>query len=161
MEMNRPNTTLVLDVWENEPQPNCELMHQTKIASPHIAGYSLEGKANGTWFVYREFCRYLAIDASWRPKLPQVNRAPVHVRGDGGTGTALAQSCLGVYDIMQDDKTTREIMSLPEGEHAAYFHKLRKEYPLRREFFNYSVELQPMDIPLSLMLRSFRFQLIE
>ncbi|KAA3657973.1 MAG: 4-phosphoerythronate dehydrogenase [Calditrichaeota bacterium] len=158
---NRPNATLVLDVWENEPEPYCDLMQLTKIASPHIAGYSLEGKANGTWFVYREFCRHFALDESWRPNLPRVNQAPIPVRGDAGVSNAIVQSCLGVYNILQDDKAMRAIINKPEAEHAAYFHKLRKEYPLRREFFNYSLELQPMDIPLSLMLRSFRFQIKE
>ncbi len=55
------NLKVVLDVWENEPDIKIELLKQVLIATPHIAGYSLEGKINGTKIIYNSLCTYLKI----------------------------------------------------------------------------------------------------
>jgi erythronate-4-phosphate dehydrogenase len=58
----------VIDVWENEPDIDLELMHKALIATPHIAGYSTDGKANGTAMVVNSLCRYFSLPLeNWYP----------------------------------------------------------------------------------------------
>ena len=45
----------VVDVWEREPEIDIPLMHMAFLATPHIAGYSADGKANGTAMIVKEF----------------------------------------------------------------------------------------------------------
>ena len=53
---------VVLDVWENEPEIDVSLLNEVAIGTPHIAGYSLDGKVNGTIMLYRQLCRFLKTD---------------------------------------------------------------------------------------------------
>jgi len=62
----------ILDVWENEPGVNIDLLKITKIGTSHIAGYSLEGKVNGTGMIYYALCNFAGIPPSWKPELPEV-----------------------------------------------------------------------------------------
>ncbi len=55
--LRRPDVQAVLDVWEGEPQADAELAELCRIATPHIAGYSLEGKLRGTAQIYQALCR--------------------------------------------------------------------------------------------------------
>ena len=57
---------VVLDVWENEPDINTELVNNVLIATPHIAGYSYEGKVNGTKIIYESLCEYLGQDKTFK-----------------------------------------------------------------------------------------------
>ena len=59
-----------LDVWETEPVVNLELMQHCEFASPHIAGYSYDGKVNGTQMIYNAACEFLNIEPQWKPALP-------------------------------------------------------------------------------------------
>ncbi|KAA3617936.1 MAG: 4-phosphoerythronate dehydrogenase [Calditrichaeota bacterium] len=152
------NAALILDVWEDEPDIALDLLSTTEIATPHIAGYSMEGKANGTAIIYQEFCRHFDIQANWQPRLPALNSGTIVVRGDAGIESALAQSCGATYNLLQDDAALRKIEMENPDQRADYFHALRKNYALRREFFNYHLRLEPMDINLALMLNAFRFQ---
>src|SRR5664280_3414060 len=52
---------VVIDVWENEPDIDPVLLQQAYIATPHIAGYSTDGKANGTAMVVNALCRYFNL----------------------------------------------------------------------------------------------------
>ena len=58
----------VLDVWENEPNIDPELLSLVDLASPHIAGYSFDGKVNGTEMIYQALCRFLGVEPTWNPK---------------------------------------------------------------------------------------------
>ena len=65
----------VLDVWENEPLIEAELLDQVEIATPHIAGYSLDGKLKGTGMIYQSVCQFFNLDpkqglAGWVPAAP-------------------------------------------------------------------------------------------
>ncbi len=62
----------VIDVWENEPDIPCSLLKSVDIGTPHIAGYSRDGKANATRIIYREACRQLGVSDTWTPRyLPE------------------------------------------------------------------------------------------
>ncbi len=129
---------LVLDVWQNEPNIDLELLQETVIATPHIAGYSREGKFRGLQMVYQAACNFF----DWRPVWAMEKILPVldkelelaAVTGVQQTVHMLVQQA---YSILDDDTALRKILSMPAAERSEYFDGLRKNYPVRREFFNY------------------------
>ncbi len=142
-------SALILDVWENEPLPDIELLSMTDIATPHIAGYSFDGKVNGTEMIYKSLCDCLGIAEQVRVSelKPKVSNSVLEVNlGDYGSKQELLAYLTGsVYDIVGDDRRMREVLKRPASERGAYFDKLRKEYPVRREFSNYNVKLAGSD----------------
>jgi len=131
----------VLDVWENEPTPDPELLELVDIATPHIAGYSYDGKINGTVQVYQALCRFLGLAPEWTPEglLPPPPHPELHL--DPAAPGAMRSAVHTVYDIMADDRALRELLHLPPEQHARHFDQLRKHYPQRREFHNTTVRL--------------------
>lgn len=157
-ETSKKNFQLIIDVWENEPLINNELLIITKIATPHIAGYSLEGKVNGTKMIYDALCKFLKINPGWNPELPQVEKPDI-ILPDGDTDEKkLYRLFSSIYNIESDDLKTREISKLKENEQAGYFDLLRKNYPVRREFSNFTVHLSEKEKHLKQILESFRFK---
>jgi erythronate-4-phosphate dehydrogenase len=131
----------VLDVWEGEPEPDLELLQLTDIATPHIAGYSFDGKVNGTRQIFEAACAHLNIDAQWDPAplLPEPEVPEITI--DPARPAPLARAVSTVYDIMRDDAAMRGILDTAPEDRAAFFDGLRKYYPRRREFFNTRVRL--------------------
>ena len=126
----------VLDVWENEPEIDTELLDLTAFGTPHIAGYSADGKAKGTAMILDELSRFfdLGIDG-WVPDsipAPLIPEFQIDCR-DISEEEALSLAILGTYDVEDDD---RRLKKSPAG-----FEKQRGEYPLRREFKAYSLDL--------------------
>ena len=121
--------TLVMDVWEHEPAVLAPLVPHVLLATPHIAGYSLEGKARGTFALYRALCELKQVEMTRHPEqlLPTPAIGAVYLNG------ALDQALLArlvrlVYDIEQDDRAFRQSLGKP-----GFFDSLRKHYPQRRE----------------------------
>ncbi|MEJ2439053.1 MAG: 4-phosphoerythronate dehydrogenase [Gammaproteobacteria bacterium] len=133
---------LILDVWQNEPTIDLELLAQTHIATPHIAGYSAEGKHRGLETIYHAACEFLGYQPQWslaealpphsfviEPNLQLDDLSLVH--------SLVTQA----YDIERDDRALRKVCELPEAERGAGFDGLRKHYPVRREFAYHRVML--------------------
>lgn len=157
-ETSKKNFQLILDVWENEPQINNELLNITKIATPHIAGYSLEGKVNGTKMIYDALCKFLKIIPGWNPELPQIEKTDL-LLPDGDTDEKKLYRLLSsIYNIESDDLKMREILKYKQNKQAGYFDLLRKTYPVRREFSNFTVYLSEKEKHLNKVLESFRFK---
>jgi len=120
---------LVMDVWEGEPEPLRALVPHTEIATPHIAGYSLEGKARGTWMLYQALCQQLGRAA--RQDLQSLLPAP-EVRaltpGQPVDQALIKQLVHLIYDVRRDDARFRNRIELPGS-----FDEQRKHYPERRE----------------------------
>jgi erythronate-4-phosphate dehydrogenase len=131
----------VLDVWEHEPNIDSELLKKVELGTPHIAGYSFDGKVNGTEMIYKAACRFLGVTPSWDPKsvLPAPIVPEVHVESDEGE-IGLGKLVKMLYDIESDDRNLREMLERPEMERSSHFDLLRKNYPVRREFFNTKVQ---------------------
>lgn len=149
----------VLDVWENEPTPNISLLEAVDIATPHIAGYSFDGKVNGTRQVYEALCAFLGVTAVWDPQ-PLLPPPPVpELEVDPAVSDGVAKTALHVYDLTGDDARMRGIGKIAAGEQGAYFDRLRKEYPVRREFFNTRIRLRRPDKEIARILSDVGFTL--
>jgi len=129
----------VLDVWENEPEIDTELLELADIATAHIAGYSLDGKVGGMIMIYNAVCNYFDI----KPQYTVQSFLPVPVVGElvVDEGNVSEQELLldavrRIYDIKADDRKLREILSLQPEKRADFFDKLRRDYLIRREFQN-------------------------
>ena len=149
--------TVILDVWENEPNINKELLDKVKIATPHIAGYSLEGKVNGTVILYKALRNYLKISSTWIPQLPEVNDEIII--SDVKTQQSLQKVFSSIYNIRKDDFIIRKINELTNKERGSYFDSLRKNYLLRREFINYKIRLGSNNNELEGILNVLRFKI--
>lgn len=126
----------ILDVWENEPGINLDLMERADIATPHIAGYSLDGKANGTAMSVRSVGNFFGWDLKgWQPAhVPEPAQPCIDFASSKKDHADLvANAVLHTYDIMKDDERLRT--------HVEDFEKQRGNYPPRREFAAYSVNL--------------------
>ena len=132
----RPDLTFILDVWEHEPRVNAALAERCAIVSPHIAGYSFDGKVRGTFMLYEALCKHLGqrCDAALDDFLPESELASVE-QGD----LTVLELMQKVYDPRIDDYMLRETLSLPEIEQKQAFDQLRKQYRVRREFSSLTV----------------------
>jgi erythronate-4-phosphate dehydrogenase len=122
---------LVLDVWENEPSINLGLIPHIALASAHIAGHTIEGKARGTEMLYLALCKHLGIHADKKLSdyLPNAEPSLIKISEKQDFWQILHQLVLNVYNIETDDQYFRANM---QG--AEQFRYIRKHYPIRREF---------------------------
>jgi erythronate-4-phosphate dehydrogenase len=142
----------ILDVWENEPDIDQKLMKSAFIATPHIAGYSTDGKANGTSMVVNSLCRYFNLPPeNWYPEdLPVPSGASVTIDvKDKSDYEILREVVFHTYNIEDDDSKLR---SNPSD-----FEKFRGDYPLRREFPVYTVHLNGENNRVRNMLKAMGF----
>lgn len=158
-ETNKKNFLLVLDVWEEEPQVNLDLLGLTKVASTHIAGYSFEGKVNGTKIIYDVLCHYLKIKPNWIPNLPLIDNTELLLPSGKSDEEKLFKLLSSIYTIEKDDRRLKEISNYKADEQPGYFDKLRKTYPVRREFSNFTVLISEKDRHLKPFLESLRFKI--
>jgi erythronate-4-phosphate dehydrogenase len=127
---------LVLDVWENEPDIDCELLKVCDIATPHIAGYSADGKARGTAMVIDELSRHfdLGITGWEASNIPAPANPEIRINCQGlPAEDILKAALLGTYNVMEDDQKLRM--------NPSDFEKFRGDYPPRREFKAYTLVL--------------------
>lgn len=153
---------MILDVWEGEPSISTELVEAAALGTPHIAGYSYDGKVNGTTMVYQAACKAIGTTADWdaRPLLPPSPHAHLTLDAAGRNDEdVLREAALTVYDIEADDRRLRAIADLPADERGAYFDRLRKEYPQRREFQNSTITLRGGSVTLRRKLAGIGFRL--
>lgn len=133
-----PQRQVVLDVFEHEPVVSAELLNQLTMGTPHIAGYTLEGKLRGTQIIFDEFLTVfgpqglgeVAVEAAYLMDelLPE---NPYHWQQLKQAPEQLAK----FYDIKADDALLRESMdSEAQAVLAKKFDGLRKNYTLRREW---------------------------
>ena len=146
---------LVLDVWANEPEPDLRLIPHTDIASAHIAGHSIEGKARGTEMLYQALCQQLGLVP--RLSLAQVLPAPqiseLKINSNFGLLDVQNLSRL-LYDVRRDDALFR--FHMMQDNKTQGFDWLRKSYPPRREYS--SVRLTGQEVPEFLTTLGFSSQ---
>ena len=127
-------TGCILDVWDNEPYLNRTLLDLAEIGTPHIAGYSLEGKANGTVMVIRELGKYFNLPITdWKPEgLVVPDRSVIDTRlYNGSTMEKVGAAIFHTYPIVED---SNNLKNDPDN-----FEQFRDDYRDRREFDAYTV----------------------
>lgn len=152
--------TLILDVWENEPALNRQLLARADWSTPHIAGYSQQGKLNATHTIYRALCRHFNRTPSWHPPELPCSEQAISVRGDAGIELALHQASQHVFPLLRDHHDLQKMLDLLFEDGPGYFERLRKNYPLRNEFNSQTVRIEPMDINIAMTLSAFRFEVV-
>lgn len=154
--------SVVLDVWENEPNVDTELLEMVDIGTPHIAGYSLDGKVAGMLMVYEAASKYLAIEAGFDVEdiLPEPAVAQLKVNPhSAGEQDILRQAVEKIYKISEDDLKLRQILDMPAEKRGQFFDSLRNNYPVRREFQNTSIILKDRNSPLADKLKGIGFRI--
>ncbi|MBL8025085.1 MAG: 4-phosphoerythronate dehydrogenase PdxB [Fibrobacteres bacterium] len=155
-------SSAVFDVWEKEPEISAELHAVTDIATPHIAGYSFDGKVRGTEMIYRAAAAFFDIESQWRLELPPPIVPEITLsKKYGSSEEALREIALKVYDVMEDDQRMRKMAYEPTETRGKFFDRLRKEYPVRREFANTHVVLQKKDEALTQLLEAMDFSVSD
>ncbi|MEJ2194482.1 MAG: 4-phosphoerythronate dehydrogenase [Ignavibacteriaceae bacterium] len=158
--IDKKQLKVVLDVWEGEPLINTELLKKVKIGTPHIAGYSLEGKVNGTKMIYDSLRKFTGSNSDWKPLLPQVNENEIEPPLAGTEEEKLHFVFNKIYNIKNDDSLLRRLLTMKENGTVTYFDKLRKEYAVRREFENYTLKVKDDESDFNDLLRILGFKLI-
>ena len=153
----RDDLTVVLDVWEGEPDISETLLQKVDIGTPHIAGYSLDGKLRGTDMIYRAACAHFDRPVDWQPVAALPERQGLVLEETANTTDALRQAVWFAYNVRDDDARLREMMTLPAGQRPQYFDRLRKEYPVRREFSETVIRLPAVNNQLERQLKSLGF----
>ena len=140
----RKDVQVVLDVWEGEPNINTSLLRLVDLATPHIAGYSFDGKVAGTEMIFQAFCSHFGIDATiCAADLVAADLTPLELSVSTDF-ELMRQAVLAAYDIRCDDARMREqLQNLPAHELRQGFDTLRKNYPKRREFHCFCTQLIP------------------
>lgn len=128
----RSDVKTAIDVWEYEPQINPELAALVDIATPHIAGYTLEGKVRGTYMLKAALCAWLKqpftqLLTDYLPE-PAIQELVLSERAQ------IDSVMKAIYDPYADDRRFRA--SLTQSDQPIAFDKLRKLYPERREFYS-------------------------
>ena len=147
----------VLDVWEGEPAPDRGLLDLVDIATPHIAGYSADGKANGTTMSVHTVAARLGLPLQdWRPAGIPAPAQPLTFALDAAGKSlqeVLSEALLYTYDILADDRALRA--------HPDRFEQLRGDYPVRREPAAFSVRLRGGTEEMTARLRALGFRVEE
>lgn len=127
-----------LDVWPREPEIDSALLAACTVATPHVAGFSVEGKARGTSMVYGAFLHWIG-QVTGRPGTPLPDRAARRLRLDntGDPDAAISEAVIEATGVAEDDQRMRAATGLG----AARFDALRRAHAPRHEFARIAVEL--------------------
>lgn len=158
----RDDLAVVLDVWENEPNIDIDLMQRVDYCTPHIAGYSLDGKLAGTRMIHRACCDFLKIEPSDVDidALNSTSECRIRVKLGQSTADSIRQTVLSCYDIARDDQRMRgHLLHCEDSSKAEAFDLLRKNYPQRREFSQYTISnFNELDKPVANALTALGFK---
>lgn len=148
--------SFVCDCWEHEPDIDLELLQLTEIATPHIAGYSKDGKANGTQMSVKALNEFfhLGLD-NWEPQgVERPDNSLIELDGSLLSESELiAVAILKTYDISLDDRNLRK--------NSALFEKLRGDYPVRREFHAYTLKTINVENATLVKLKALGFKYVN
>lgn len=140
----------VLDVWENEPGLDLELLGIVEFGTPHIAGYSADGKANGTAMSVNALAKFFALPLeNWYPSavpIPEKNSLTIPETGSFEEKMLAAVSL--AYNVEADSERLRKSPST--------FEKQRGDYPLRREFPVFTLKCSDMEVNKALAQLGFK-----
>lgn len=144
----------VLDVWEHEPGIDPELLELVNIATPHIAGYSADGKAAGTIASVRAVAHALGIEELYGWSVSDIPGGGEFSLDGAGKSTEeiLREAILHTYDVSLDCSALRSDIGT--------FEQLRSNYPIRREFEAFSLKLSSVSPEVRYALAELGFNVI-
>ena len=152
--------SVVLDVWEGEPSIDVDLLGLVDLGTPHIAGYSFDGKVAGMVMIYRSLCEHFKLEPKFDVTdflpVPEIPRLEIET-GDDDDEDLIARIAERIYSIARDDRDMRPIAQQPPEARGRFFDALRKNYPVRREFQNTTVLLDKPRESLAAKLRGIGF----
>lgn len=153
---------VVLDVWQNEPYINTELLSRVDIGTPHIAGYSTDARIRATRTVFCQVCEYFNSrhDSESMKTLfdSEISKLPVLEFDDDND--AIQMSVLASYDVRTDSCALSRMLELNEQEQGTYFDELRSDYRNRREFPAMCVNLPAGSFLLAMKLEKLGFKVM-
>jgi erythronate-4-phosphate dehydrogenase len=135
----RPDLITFLDTWENEPNLSRRLLEKVDLATPHIAGYSVEGRLRGTQMILDAACRHFNKTNHWKmsDQLPEPeNIGRIEASDNLNFWQQLFQKH---HDIWQDNLALKNTSELNDPDFAQHFDSLRKVYPNRLEYSRYNL----------------------
>jgi erythronate-4-phosphate dehydrogenase len=132
----KPEQQVVLDTWEGEPDINLELLKRVSIATPHIAGYSSEGKLNGTRMIHDQYTRFFGLEARTRA-YKEVQKIMLEIPKELPALAQLNLLIKSAYNVMEDHDDMQKLLHARDA--GLEFDRLRKTYPMRREFTAFTV----------------------
>ncbi len=135
----RPAWQTVLDVWEGEPVPHQALLQQVNVATPHIAGYSVEAKDRGSRMVYRSFLQcFFGEEIARKHAVLDAGAADLAPKLTVARHNTLNDIVLNAYDVRDD---TQQLTALAGNANiSVQFERLRKQYRKRHEFYSYQID---------------------
>ena len=145
----------ILDVWRNEPEIDREMLNESIIGTAHIAGYSMDGKANGTAMVVKTISDYFnfSINNWYPPNIPCPENIIITPEiGNNNNEVILKNIIAKTYDIHYDNAELKK--------HPDKFEFFRPNHPLRREFPVYKVKTSGLSEALINKLKHLGFQLV-
>lgn len=153
----------LLDVWEGEPAIDAGLLGRTMIGTPHIAGYSYDGKVNAARMMFQALAGTFGLSVPWPADLPMPppSHAFLTVDASGDAHDAVRTIVSRCYDIQQDDERLRASIAAGPEERAAAFRALRAGYPVRREFSATTVDCSGGMAEVAEILRGLGFRIPE
>lgn len=150
---------VALDVWENEPDVELSLLERVALASPHVAGYSLEGKVNGTIMIFNALNTFLGTNYHFDFTLPEVKNNLLEYNQADLDINKFNELLKRIYDIDSDTNQMKKMLYFNREDRVKYFDEMRKNYSLRREFNNYRIKLK--SDKLKNLFEGLRFRVSE
>lgn len=124
-----------LDVWPGEPFVDAELLRASTVATPHVAGYSVDGKLRGTALVYRQFCDWIHTE----PRSVDLLGGLQPEFLPSTALTSVSGAILAACPIERDDLAMKRLLAVPTCQRSTRFDELRGNYPERRDFAGWNL----------------------
>ncbi len=137
--MKKKRILAVLDVWENEPAPLPDLIEKAEIATPHVAGYSFDGKINGAKMIFAALNEFFGTNYPWKEPFAKSEKI-IDATALKSETEILAKAFKVAYPIEKESEEFKKRAA--NAENIAYeFDFMRKNYRKRFELSNYTVKI--------------------
>jgi erythronate-4-phosphate dehydrogenase len=144
----RDDLLVFLDTWENEPELSLELLQRVDLATPHIAGYSVEGRLRGTQMVLDAACAHFELSSSWHMAQRFPADKHLELKATDSLESAWHDLFQQHFDIWRDHEAFTGGSALDAESFARHFDALRRAYLDRLEYERFIVRQKNTGIPV-------------
>lgn len=149
-----PGARLVIDVWSNEPHINSALLERAEITTPHIAGYSYDGKLKATRQLANALQSWLHADKITLSESGDRQVFKLQAKQDN-----VFEAVMSAYDVTEDSNKLKQTLQFAAIERGICFDQLRRDYPIRREFKHVAISMHDISEQDKLRLQQLGFTL--